>query len=164
MYDIGDKVVCPMYGAGEIISIEEKEILGEKQKYYVLRVPMGDMNILIPVKNVRNIGIRKIISKQDADRVFPVFSEPVCIDSSNWNKRYRDNMLKIKSGDIFKVADVVKTLLIRDKERGLSTGERKLLNNSKKILYSELILATNKNQDEIEELIESSINSYINVC
>ena len=157
MYNIGDKVVYPMHGAGVIDDIEEREILGKTQKYYVMKMPLGDMKVMIPMSNCEEIGIRDVISSDEADRVLGSFKEGVEDFTQSWNKRYRENMLKIKSGDIFEVARVVKALMCRDREKGLSTGERKMLTNAKQILISELVLAKNKPQSDIEEMIEEII-------
>jgi len=143
MFNIGDKIVYPMHGAGVIESIEEKEILGHKQNYYVVRIPIGDMRVMIPIESVNEIGIREIIDEKQANEVLNVLKEKTTCETGNWNKRYRENMLKIKSGNIFEVAEVVKSLMIRDKEKGLSTGEKKMLNNARQILISELVLVKN---------------------
>lgn len=158
MYNVGDRIVYPMHGAGVIESIEEKEILGSKQSYYVVRIPVGDMKVMIPTKNVMGIGIREVISEQDADRVFSVLGMESSSSTSNWNKRYRENMVKIKSGNIYEVADVVRSLMLREKEKGLSTGERKMLNSAKQILISELVLAKNMNAIEIEKIISKFLH------
>ena len=157
MYNIGDKIVYPMHGAGVIESIEEKEILGQRQSYYIMKMPIGDMKVMIPTHNISGIGIRDVITSQDVERVFELLSDQRLNVSTNWNKRYRENMVKIKSGNIFEVADVVRSLMIREKEKGLSTGERKMLNSAKQILVSELVLAKNMKQLEIEGLI----NNYL---
>ena len=122
MYNIGDKVVYPMHGAGSIVSIEEKEVMGKKQSYYILEQDETEME-------------------------------------KNWNKRYRENMDKIKSGNIYEIADVVRNLSFKQKEKGLSTGEKKMLYNAKQILISELVLAEHSTQDEVEQLVENKINS-----
>ena len=157
MFNVGDKIVYPMHGAGVIESIEEKEILGQKQDYYVVKMPIGDMRVLIPTLNVCGIGIREVIALNDVDRVFAILGEQNLNVTSNWSKRYRENMTKIKSGDIFEVADVVRSLMLREKEKGLSTGERKMLNSAKQILISELVLANGMKQGEIEDII----NEYL---
>jgi len=154
MYNIGDMVVYPMHGAGVIDSIEEKEILGKTQKYYVMKMPLGDMKVMIPMSNTEGIGIRDIIDSDEADRVLISFKEYENDCTQSWNKRYRENMMKIKSGNIHEVARVVKMLMCRDREKGLSTGERKMLTNAKQILISELVLAKNTVQSEIEKTIE----------
>jgi len=157
MFNIGDKIVYPMHGAGIIESIEEKEILGNKQNYYILVMPVGDMKVMIPTENVDDIGIREVIGEEEADKVLDVLKKNTTNETINWNKRYRENMLKIKSGDIFEVAEVVKTLMLRDREKGLSTGEKKMLNSAKQILMSELVLVKNITPKDLESLIESYI-------
>lgn len=157
MFNIGDKIVYPMHGAGVIESIEEREILGHKQNYYVVKMPVGDMKVMIPIHNIGDIGIREVISTSDVDKVFAVLGSHDLSINSNWNKRYRENMVKIKSGNIYEVADVVRSLMLREKEKGLSTGERKMLNSAKQILISELVLAKNTNQYEIENIINDNL-------
>lgn len=157
MFNVGDKIVYPMHGAGIIEAIEEKEILGERKRYYVMKMPLGNMKVMIPINNVENIGIRDVIGQKDADKVFKSFETRSHEQPSNWNKRYRENMEKIKSGDVFEVADVVKSLMLREKNRGLSTGERKMLHNAKQILISELVLAKNMKPSDVEEMINSRL-------
>ncbi|MDD4495389.1 MAG: CarD family transcriptional regulator [Eubacteriales bacterium] len=159
MYSIGDKIVYPMYGAGVIESIEEKEILGAKHKYYIVRMPVGNMMVMIPTENCEDIGIRDIIDRSEAEQVLEVLKDQSVDDTGNWNKRYRENMIKIKSGDIFSVADVVRTLMLREKQKGLSTGERKMLNSARQILISELVLVKGVKQSEIE----FTINKYLSM-
>jgi CarD family transcriptional regulator len=160
MFNVGDKIVYPMHGAGVIESIEEREILGQKQDYYVMKMPVGDMKVMIPTNNVEDIGIRDVISEFDVEKVFMIFCEPCLEATNNWNKRYRENMIKIKSGNIFEVADVVRSLMLREKEKGLSTGERKMLNSARQILISELVLAKDSDQLEIETIINDHLNSF----
>ena len=155
MYKVGDRVVYPMHGAGEIISIEERTILGKTQKYFVLKIPVNDMKIMIPVNNINDMGVRDIIGKEDADKVYLLFDAFEAEVTVNWNKRYRENMCKIKSGNIFEVAEVVKTLMKIDLDKGLSTGEKKMLSSAKQILVSELIFAWNMEKDQIEEYLKS---------
>ena len=157
MFNVGDKIVYPMHGAGIIESIEEKEILGQKQNYYVMKMPVGDMKVMIPTHNVSGIGIREIINGCDVDKVFAALGNQDSNVNSNWNKRYRENMTKIKSGNIYEVADVVKSLMLREKEKGLSTGERKMLNSARQILISELVLAKGINPLEVEGFINTNI-------
>ncbi|HOA82276.1 MAG TPA: CarD family transcriptional regulator [Defluviitaleaceae bacterium] len=158
MYNVGDKIVYPMHGAGVIESIEEKEILGNRQNYYVVKIPIGEMRVLIPTENVNNIGIREIISEKDAEKVFKMLGSKSEIDTGNWNKRYRENMDKIKSGNIYEVVEVVNALMQRDKEKGLSTGEKKMLSSAKQILISELVLVKNMDPFEIENMIDGFLN------
>lgn len=157
MYNVGDKVVYPMHGAGIIDSIEEKEILGEKQSYYILKMP-GEVKVMVPTSTAEQHGIRNIIDKEDAQKVFNILEQDETQMEKNWNKRYRDNMDKMKSGDIYEIADVVRNLSFKQKEKGLSTGEKKMLHNAKQILVSELVLAEHATQDEVEELVDNKIN------
>lgn len=159
MFRIGDKIVYPMHGAGIIESIEEREILGELRSYYVMKMPVGDMKVMIPINNVDCIGIRDVICRKDADEVFRSLENRVDEQSTNWNKRYRENMIKIKSGNVFEVAEVVKSLVIRERHKGLSTGERKMLNSAKQILISELVLAKNMNPVDVEDIINMRITT-----
>ncbi|SHK47381.1 transcriptional regulator, CarD family [Caminicella sporogenes DSM 14501] len=157
MFNIGDKVVYPMHGAGIIESIEEKEILGDKRKYYILRLPLRNMKVMIPLDNVEAMGLREIISKKEVEQVLAVLNDDKTKMPQNWNRRYRANMDKIKSGDIYEVAGVVRNLMLRDKEKGLSTGERKMLNNAKQILISELALVNDCDEVSIEQLINDAV-------
>ncbi|MBP5427115.1 MAG: CarD family transcriptional regulator [Clostridiales bacterium] len=154
MYNIGDKVVYPMHGAGVIEDIEEREILGSKQNYYVLRIPVGSMKILVPISKMEEIGIRDLSDESLVEDVFSVFQEePMYSKESNWNKRYRDNMIKLKTGDILNVASVVQGLMIRERDKGLSTGEKKMLSNAKQILESEIVLIKGWKQDHIDRML-----------
>ena len=158
MFNVGDKIVYPMHGAGTIDAIEEKDILGEKQAYYIIKMP-GEVKVMVPTAKAEEIGVRNIIDKESAGKVIQILEENETEMSNNWNKRYRDNMEKMKSGDIYEVADVVRNLAFKQKEKGLSTGEKKMLYNAKQILVSELVFAENSTQNEVEELIDSKINS-----
>ena len=157
MFNVGDKIVYPMYGAGTIDAIEEKDILGEKQAYYIIKMP-GEVKVMVPTAKAEEIGVRNIIDKESAGKVIQILEENETEMSNNWNKRYRDNMEKMKSGDIYEVADVVINLAFKQKEKGLSTGEKKMLNNAKQILVSELVLAEHASQDDVEKLIDNKIN------
>ena len=162
MFNVGDKFVYPMHGAGTIDSIEEKDILGEKQSYYILRMP-GGVKVMIPTAKAEEVGVRNVIDKSSADRVISVLEQNETDMDKNWNKRYRDNMDKMNSGDIYEVADVVRNLSFKQKEKGLSTGEKKMLNNAKQILVSELVLAEHASQEEVEEIVETKINTSFNL-
>ena len=158
MFNIGDKVVYPMHGAGTIEGIEEKDILGEKQAYYIIKMP-GEVKVMVPTAKAEGIGVRDIIDKESASKVFKVLETDSTQMDMNWNKRYRDNMDKMKSGDVYEVADVVRSLSFKQKEKGLSTGEKKMLLNAKQILVSELTLAGNSSKDEMEEMVNNTINN-----
>ena len=157
MFNIGDKIVYPMHGAGTIDAIEEKNILGEKHNYYIIKMP-GEVKVMVPTDKAEEVGVRNIINKEEAAKVMSVLGQNETEMSQNWNKRYSDNMDKMKSGDIYEVADVVRNLSFKQKEKGLSTGEKKMLNNAKQILVSELVLAEHASQEEVEKLVENKIN------
>ncbi len=158
MFNVGDNIVYPMHGAGTINSIEEKEILGEKQQYYIIKMP-GEVMIMVPTAKAESMGVRNVIDKQNANSVLNVLEKDETEMSNNWNKRYRENLDKMKTGDIYEVADVVRNLSFKQKEKGsLSTGEKKMLTNAKQILVSELVLAEHSSKDEIEKLIDNKID------
>lgn len=154
MFSIGDKIVYPMHGAGVIESVEEREILGEMRRYYVMRMPIGEMKVMVPISNVNDIGLRKVIDEDGVSKVLTILQDKNSPMSANWNRRYRSNMEKIKSGNVFELAEVVRNLWARDKEKGLSTGEKKMLDNARQILVSELVLAKDSKEDNIRDMIE----------
>lgn len=153
MFNVGDRVVYPMHGAGIIEAIEEREVLGEKQQYYIMRIANGDMKVMVPIKSDREIGLRQVIGLEAAGDVLAILQGETSKMSANWNKRYRANLEKIRSGDVFEVAEVVRNLTLRDHEKGLSTGERKMLENARQILLSELALADQKAAEEAERVL-----------
>lgn len=155
MFSVGDRVVYPMHGAGVIEAIEEKEILGERKQYYVMKLPLGEMKVLIPTDNISMVGLRGVIEKEEVPRVFVVLQGDQPEMSTNWNRRYRNHLEKIKSGDIYEVAEVVRNLMLRDREKGLSTGESKMLETARQILVSELILVQGVEQAEIISSLEN---------
>jgi len=158
MFKVGDKIVYPMHGAGVIETIEERAVLDEKQAYYIIKMP-GEVKVMVPTAKAEEIGVRNIIDKETAGKVISVLEEDCTEMSMKWNKRYRDNVEKMKSGNVFEIADIVRNLSFKQKEKGLSTTEKKMLVNAKQILVSELMLAEDKQKDEIETLIEGKINS-----
>ncbi len=157
MFEIGDKIVYPMHGAGVVEAIEEKEVLGSKRQYYIMRMPIGNMKVMVPLDNVNEVGLRSVIGRDDVDSVISILRQEDTEMSTNWNHRYRSNMEKIKTGNIFEVAEVVRNLVHRDKEKGLSTGERKMLENARQILISEIVLAQGKEENFVETLLEDAL-------
>ncbi|MFV9511688.1 CarD family transcriptional regulator [Tepidibacillus sp. LV47] len=157
LFNVGDKVVYPMYGAGIIEAIEEKEILGEKKCYYVMRMPIGDMKVMVPIQSVDEIGLRQVVDEEVINQVIGRLKLESTDQSTNWNRRYRANMDKMKSGDIYEIADVVRNLMLREREKGLSTGERKMLENAKTIFISELALAKDLTEEEAIALLDNII-------
>lgn len=157
MFNVGDKVVYPMHGAGTIDSIDKKNILDEEVEYINISMP-GGVKVMVPSNQASKQGLRNIISQNDVEKVFCVLETDETAMSDNWNKRYRDNMDKMKSGDIYEVADVVRNLSFKQKEKGLSTGEKKMLNNAKQILVSELVFVENTTNAEMEKLVDNKID------
>ena len=157
MFVIGDYIVHPMHGAGVIENIVNKRINGDEREYYVLKLPVGDMVVMVPVEGCECIGVRPVVSRAEAQEILNTFPNIEISMTQNWNKRYRETMDKIKSGNLLEVSEVVKGLMCRDVERGLSTGERKMLHSAKQILISELVIALDTNYGQIEEELASSI-------
>jgi len=149
LFNVGDRVVYPMHGAGIIESIEEKEILGSTKKYYVMKLPLGEMKVLIPIDNISQVGLREVIEEEEVSGVFVILMGDQPELSTNWNRRYRTHLEKIKSGNIYEVAEVVRNLMLREREKGLSTGESKMLDTARQILISELILVQGIEQTEV---------------
>ena len=155
MYSIGDKIVHPMHGAGTIESITTQTVNGNILEYYILKLPANNMTIMVPVSTCDKIGIRGVISRERADALFSLFSTIDIDVDTNWNKRYRDNIARIKSGDLDELVRVIKSLTYRDFKNGLSTGERKILHSAKQILLSELVLALEKDYNEVDTYLDS---------
>lgn len=157
MFSAGEKIVYPMHGAGIICGVEERKILGEKKKYYIFKLPCSEINVMIPVDSETAVGIRPVADMaviSDAVKLLGAESSEM---DSNWNRRYRDNMEMLKSGDIMKVAAVVRNLMRMDRRKSLSSGERKLLNNAQQILMSEMMLAMEITSDEAKKIIEEAV-------
>ena len=157
MFQVGDKIVHPMHGAGVVNGIVEKKVNGVVRSYYELKLPVGGMLVMIPTENSEEIGVRPVIDKDQGDRVIAAFEEIEVEMDQNWNRRYRENMIRLKSGDLLEVARVVKGLMLRDEARGLSTGERKMLYVAKQILISELVLSQSSSYEEIEDRINRAL-------
>ena len=157
MFAVGDKIAHPMHGAGTIEGIEERKINGQTRKYYVLKIPVGGMVVMVPQESTDAVGIRAIVTPEEADEIIASLAGLTSEMTQNWNKRYRENMMRIKSGDLLEVARVIKGLLEREEEKGLSTGERKMLRAAKQIFMSELVRAKNMAYEEIEDSIKKSL-------
>jgi len=157
MFKVGDKIVYPLHGAGTIESIESKKVLGEAKDYFVLKLPVRNMKVMLPLDNVHNLGLRNIEDAEQLDEVYEVLAQEASDMSSNWNRRYRDNMEKVRTGDICEVATVVRDLMIMDSEKGLSTGEKKMLNNAKQILISEIAMINDYEWSDAEKTIDEIV-------
>ena len=157
MFSIGDKIVHPMHGAGQVADIVAQDVGGAVRDYYVLKISVGDMTVMVPVATSETIGVRPVMDAEHARRVLGAIPEIKTDMTANWNQRYRENMTRIRSGDLIEVARVIKGLVARDKVRGLSTGERKMLHAAKQILISEIVLAL----DESYEMVEGQLDAAL---
>ena len=157
MFNIGDQVVYPMHGAGTIEKIETKQILGEVRDYYVLRISYGDLKVMIPVDNSQRIGVRSIVDHETLQKAMMLLGAETTAMSDNWNRRNRDKMEKLKSGDLANVVEVIRNLMRADRVKKLSTGEKKMLSNARQILISEIVLVEGISQEEAEKRIAEAV-------
>ena len=157
MFQIGDKVVHPMYGAGVVESIVQKTVDDVARDYYILKLPNRSMVVMIPTENCEEIGVRPVVNQEQADKVLAAIPGIQVEMTANWNHRYRENMERMKSGDLFEVARVIKGLTIRDQKRGLSTGERKMLHSARQILISEIVLSKSATYESVEEELNTAL-------
>ena len=158
MFKVGDRVAHPLHGAGTISEIERKKIDNRVKDYYVMRIPKGDMRVMIPVDACDAVGLRPIIDSARAEEILSKIPDLEIAEDSNWNKRYRDNMMRIRSGDLLEVASVIKSLVRRENTRGLSTGERKMLHSAKQILISEFVLCFDCSYNEAEDRLSHAFS------
>lgn len=158
MFFIGDKVVYPPHGAGIIEAIEEREVLGSIQSYYVLRICYGGLKVLVPVQKISHNGLRQVSSPEKIEEVFDILKMEDQPWEENWNRRYRTNMEKVKSGNICYVAEVVRSLAARDIYKGLATGEKKMLDYARQILISEIMLVEGWEEQQALSTLEKAIS------
>ena len=157
MFREGDKIVHPMHGAGVVERIVQQKINGVLRDYYVLKLPVRSMVVMIPTDNCTDIGVRPVMGADEAEQLLCALSGIEVDMEQNWNRRYRENLERLKSGDLLQVAQVIKALLQRDAQRGLSTGERKMLHSAKEILISEVVLAQNVRYEDVEIRITQAL-------
>ena len=151
-FKVGDKVVYPGQGVGEVLGIEHKEVAGQRQSFYVLRILENGMKIMIPVNKVGSVGLREIIDDKAVEEVYRILrQDEVSVDATTWNRRYREYMEKIKTGSVFEIAEVLRDLYRLRAEKELSFGERKMLDTARSLLLKELSLAKNCDEEQIEE-------------
>ncbi len=156
-YEVGDQVVYPHHGAGKVLKKEVKEVLGEKREYLTLKILHNDMTVMVPTENAGKAGLRRVIADEAVDKVLSVLRADVSQMPKNWNRRFKYNREKIKTGDVFELAEVVRNLAIREAEKGLSTGEKQMYTRAKKILASELMYALEMEEEEAETHLEQLI-------
>ena len=158
-FSVGDTVVYPHHGAALIESIEMRQIGGEERKYLVLRVAQGDLTVRVPADNVDLVGVRDVVNQEGLDRVFEVLRQPYTEEPTNWSRRYKANLEKLASGDVIKVAEVVRDLWRRDQDRGLSAGEKRMLAKARQILISELALARKVDEEKASAELDKVLAS-----
>ena len=160
-FNVGDTVVYPHHGAARIEAVETRTIKGEEKTYLVLKVDKGDLTVRVPADNAELVGVRDVVGAEGLERVFEVLRAPHTEEPTNWSRRYKANLEKLASGDVNKVAEVVRDLWRRDKERGLSAGEKRMLAKARQILVSELALAEKTNEDKAEALLDEVLTTLI---
>ena len=158
-FKVGDTVVYPHHGAARIDAVETRTIKGEEKTYLVLKVDKGDLTVRVPADNAELVGVRDVVGQEGLERVFEVLRAPHTEEPTNWSRRYKANLEKLASGDVNKVAEVVRDLWRRDKERGLSAGEKRMLAKARQILVSELALAEKTNEDKAEALLDEVLTN-----
>jgi CarD family transcriptional regulator len=167
-FELGDQVVYPHHGAGKVLKKEEMEILGERREYLTIKILHNDMTVRVPTENAALAGLRRVIDEETVKKVLDVLRDEVSEMPKNWNRRFKHNRDKIKTGDIYELAEVVRNLSLRESEKGLSTGEKQMFTRTKKILASELMYALDKDEEEAEnyldELLADSANAQLAVA
>jgi CarD family transcriptional regulator len=157
-YKVGDQVVYPHHGVATIEKIEQKEILGEEKTYLVLRLDAGDLTLMVPAASCEQVGIRELIGRDQVDSVLRVLRKGEVTDNAeNWSRRFKANSEKLKSGDIKLVAEVVRNLSIRERDKGLSTGEKRMLGRARQILAGEIAVAMKVDAEEAEKVLEKAL-------
>lgn len=158
-FNVGDTVVYPHHGAAVIEAVEIRKIKGEDREYLVLRVAQGDLTVRVPSDNVDLVGVRDVVNAEGLNKVFNVLRQPYTEEPTNWSRRYKANLEKLASGDVIKVAEVVRDLWRREKERGLSAGEKRMLAKARQILVSELALAEKTDEVAAEGILDEVLAS-----
>ena len=153
-FDLGDNVVYPHHGAGKVVKKEMKKIFGEEREYLTIKILHNDMTVMVPCENASVAGLRRVIDEETVEKVLGVLRDDVSEMPKNWNRRFKHNRDKIKTGDIYELAEVVRNLGLREWEKGLSTGEKQMFTRAKKILASELMYALDKDEDAAESYLD----------
>jgi CarD family transcriptional regulator, regulator of rRNA transcription len=154
-FEIGDSVVYPHHGAGKVIRKEDKTILGERREYLTIKILHNDMTVMVPTENAALAGLRRVIDEDTLKQVLAVLQDECSEMPKNWNRRFKHNRDKIKTGDVYELAEVVRNLAIREAEKGLSTGEKQMFTRARKILCSELMYALEMTEDEVDQYLNS---------
>jgi CarD family transcriptional regulator len=153
-FELGDNVVYPHHGAGKVLKKEDKEVFGERREYLTIKILHNDMTVMVPTENAAVAGLRRVIDEETVKKVLDVLQDDVSEMPKNWNRRFKHNRDKIKTGDIYELAEVVRNLALRESQKGLSTGEKQMFTRAKKILASELMYALDKDEEEAEDYLD----------
>ncbi len=156
-FEIGDNVVYPHHGAGQVLKKEMKEVLGERREYLTIKILHNDMTVMVPTENAAVAGLRRVIDEETLQKVLAVLQDECSDMPKNWNRRFKHNRDKIKTGDIYDLADVVRNLAIREHQKGLSTGEKQMYTRAKKVLASEMMYALDMDEEEVEAYLTAAI-------
>jgi CarD family transcriptional regulator len=156
-FDVGDKVVYPHHGAAVVERREKKEAFGSIREYLVLKVAFSDLTVMVPADNCDEIGVREVINDEEVEEVFAVLGKKEARMPTNWSRRYKNHVEKLRSGDVYQVAEVVRNLSIRDKDKGLSSGEKRMLERARQILVSELTFAIGVSEEEAEKKLDDAL-------
>jgi len=159
LYRVGDKVVYPHHGAGTVVKKEKREVLGETREYFTIKILHNDMTVQVPCDNAEKVGLRKVIDEDMVTKVVKALTGGGTVMPKNWNRRFKHNRDKMKTGDIMELAEVVRNLALRDHEKGLSTGEKQMYVKAKKILASELMYAKQMDEDEAAEWLDGVLSN-----
>jgi CarD family transcriptional regulator len=157
VYEVGDHVVYPHHGAGKILKKEKRKMLGEEREYLTIKILHNEMTVMVPSENAGRAGLRRVIDEEAVQRVIAVLTDDVSQMPKNWNRRFKHNRDKIKTGNVFELAEVVRNLAIREADKGLSTGEKQMFTRAKKILASELMYALEMEEEDAEAHIDQLI-------
>jgi CarD family transcriptional regulator len=161
-FEVGDNVVYPHHGAGKVIRKEQKDVLGERRVYLTIKILHNDMTVMVPTENAALAGLRRVIDDATVKKVQAVLQDECSEMPKNWNRRFKHNRDKIKTGDIYELAEVVRNLAVRESEKGLSTGEKQMFTRAKRILASELMYALNLDEEEVEAHIHGLMGTTPN--
>ena len=153
-FEIGDKVVYPHHGAGLVMEKSTRELMGTERDYLTIKILHNDLTVMVPCENAGKAGLRRVIDEEEIKKVMAVLTDEVSEMPKNWNRRFKHNREKIKTGDVFELAEVVRNLAIREMEKGLSTGEKQMYTRAKKILSSEFMYALDKDEEGAEEYLD----------
>lgn len=157
-FDVGDKVVYPHHGAAVIQRRETRAAFGEEKEYLVLQLAYGDLTLMVPADNTDEVGLREVINDEEVEEVFAVLRKKEARMPTNWSRRFKNHVEKLKSGDIYQVAEVVRNLSLREKDKGLSAGEKRMLSKARQILVSELTFAIGVDEAEAEKRLDAELS------